>query len=414
MRQHGFYVTAGLFLLAFPVPFALAEGSAEHEFDWGSRSRYADVAGDNSGKAASVLLRFTLTSDWNSALTSTLEIDHVSSFFKDHHSDGVRFNHQPLIPDPPGTEVNQAFIATELSNLTLKLGRQRVNFDNQRFVGGNGFWQNEQTFDALLGKINLLSNSNFTYSYIINSNRIFGDKGGKHLADDDVVYGTEPGLRPANFWGDHKHRSHLARLEWNEWDYTRIVAYAYAIDNRDMPGTSNDTLGLSYTWRYKAGAINYRAQLESAIQKRPEIADTPNLAYYFADFGVGAGAYEVNGRYEVLGGKNSVSFATPLGSLHNFSGWADEVTNYVSEGLKDFSVGLLWRSSPFRVETRYHTFHAYQNGDALGTEFDFDLTYKPARKHSVSIRVAYFKPDQQLQPLQGSSRKFYLDYAYNL
>lgn len=408
-------MTAGLYLLALPAACALAENDIEHEFDWGSRSRYADIAGDDSGKAASVLLRLTLESHWTSTLTSTLELDHVSSFFKDHHSDGVRFNHQPLVPDPPGTEINQAFMAAELNNLSITLGRQRINFDNQRFIGGNGFWQNEQTFDALLGKMSLLSNSTFTYSYLINANRIFGDEGGKRLTDDDTVYGGEPGVRPINFWGDHKHRSHLARLEWNEWDYTRIVAYAYAIDNRDMPSASNDTLGVSYTRRYKAGAIKYRAQLETAIQKRPDIIDSPDLAYYLADMGIGVGAYEVTGRYEVLGGKNAVSFVTPLGSLHNFSGWADEVINLTSDGLRDFSVGLHWRSSPFRIEAHYHLFNKYQGGDALvGTEWDLDITYKPARKHSIGIRFAYFEPDQQLQLPAGSTRKFYLDYAYNL
>jgi hypothetical protein len=36
--------------------------------------------------------------------------------------------------------------------LDLTLGRQRINLDDQRFVGSVGWRQNEQTFDAVRGR----------------------------------------------------------------------------------------------------------------------------------------------------------------------------------------------------------------------------------------------------------------------
>lgn len=389
-------------------PLTLALG--EHELEWGSRSRYANVDADNSGQAASLLLRATLESHWSDIFNTTLEIDHVSSTFKDDHNNGVDFNEQPVIPDPPGTEINQAFISVTLDAAAFQLGRQRINFDNQRFIGGNGFWQNEQTFDAALGKLNISSNSNLTYAYLANANRIYGDDADKNLPGYDDPYNNgNPDERPVALLGDHKHNSHLARLEWNEWDYTRVVAYGYHIDNRDMPGASNNTLGVSYNLNYKYHTVKYRVQIEAAQQDRFEI-NADGLDYYLLGLGLGLGAYEFSTRYEVLGANESAAFITPLGSNHDFEGWADAVGNTPNAGVHNFSLGLLWRASPFRIETSYHFFSADNGGADIGREFDLDFIYKPARKHSISLRVANFESDDN----SGSVRKVFLDYSYNL
>lgn len=386
-----------------PSSFALGE----HQFDWSSRLRYANVDADNSGQAASLLLRGNVESEWNDIFSSTFEVDAVGSAFRNDHSDGVRFNNQPLIPDPPGTEINQAFISANLDSVNIHLGRQRINFDSQRFIGGNGFWQNEQTFDALLTKFNLASNSNFTYGYLDNVNRIYGDDADKN--NSGIEHNYENIERSAAFLGDHQHDSHLTRLEWNEWDYTRVVVYGYHIDNRDLPATSNNTIGMSYNLNYKINNIKYRVQIEAAQQDRFEI-NADNLNYYLIDFGAGIDTYELNARYEILGNHSNAAFVTPLGSNHDFEGWADEIGNTPDTGIRNFSVGLLWRASPFRVETSYHFFEDDQQGHNIGREFDLDFIYKPARKHSISLRFANFEPANNA----GSVRKVYLDYSFNL
>jgi hypothetical protein len=386
-----------------PCSFALGE----HEFDWSSRLRYANVDADNSGQAASLLLRGTVKSEWTNIVRSTLEADAIGSLFRDDHSDGVDFNNQPLIPDPPGTEINQAFISAHLESVSINLGRQRINFDNQRFIGGNGFWQNEQTFDALLAKSKLASNSNLTYSYIDNVNRIYGDKADKNNPGIEHNYNNFE--RSAAFLGDHKHQSHLTRLEWNEWDYTRMVAYAYHIDNRDLPAASNSTFGMSYNLNYKIDSIKYRVQIEAAQQDRFDI-NADGLNYYLIDFGLGIDTYELSSRYEVLSSNGNAAFITPLGSNHDFEGWADEIGNTPDAGIRNFSIGFLWRASPFRVETSYHLFEDDQQGHNIGREFDLDFIHKPARKHSISLRFAHFEPADN----SASIRKVYLDYSFNL
>ncbi|HTF96642.1 MAG TPA: hypothetical protein VL995_10960 [Cellvibrio sp.] len=386
-------------------PCVLAVG--EHELDWASRARYANVDAENSGQAASLLLRGNIESTWNDTLGSLLEVDGIATTFNDDHSDGVRFNNQPDIPDPKGVEINQAFLSLDREWAVFQLGRQRINFDNQRFIGGNGFWQNEQTFDALLGKFKVASNSNFTYSYVANVNRIYGDDADKNSGGTSQ-YG-QANVRAAAWLGDHEHNTHLTRLEWNEWDYTRVVAYAHRMDNKDMPSASNNTFGASYQFNYKADLIKYRVQIEAAQQDRFEVA-ADRLPYYLVDLGFGIRTWELNTRYEVLGQNEGAAFITPLGSNHDFEGWADEIGNTPNSGIRNFSVGLLWRESPFRIETSYHFFKDDLEGNDIGREFDLDLVYKPSRKHSIALRLAQFEPEDS----SDSIRKVYLDYAFNL
>ncbi len=166
---------------------------------------------------------------------------------------------------------------------------------------------------------------------------------------------------------------------------------------------------MSYNLNYKARRIKYRVQIEAAQQNRFEL-NAENLPYYLLDLGFGFNSWELSTRYEILGANNGAAFITPLGSNHDFEGWADEIGNTPNSGVRNFSLGLLWRASPLRVETSYHFFKDDVAGNNIGREFDLDFVYKPNRKHSISLRLANFEPEGD----SGSVRKVYLDYAFNL
>ena len=53
------------------------------------------------------------------------------------------------------------------------VGRQRINLDNQRFVGVSPRRQNEQTYDGVLGQLQPVDELTLTYAYIDNVNTIF-------------------------------------------------------------------------------------------------------------------------------------------------------------------------------------------------------------------------------------------------
>ena len=57
---------------------------------------------------------------------------------------------RPVVADPTGTDVNQALILYRgIDSTLIRAGRQRINLDNQRFVGAVGWRQNDQTYDGI-------------------------------------------------------------------------------------------------------------------------------------------------------------------------------------------------------------------------------------------------------------------------
>ena len=54
------------------------------------------------------------------------------------------------IPDPNDEEVNQVWLSWDtVGTTTIKGGRQKLAYDNQRFVSWCAFRQLEQTFDSV-------------------------------------------------------------------------------------------------------------------------------------------------------------------------------------------------------------------------------------------------------------------------
>jgi hypothetical protein len=414
-------------IVSAQAPSAKATFEFKNDFNFAQRSRYASILeDDNAGKAASLLVRLNLKTEWSEAISSTLEMDSVTSFYNNEHNDGTSINTKPYFPDPEGSEINQAFLTLNRETLKLNIGRQRINFDDQRFIGGNGFWQNEQTFDAFLARQKIAQSSLLTYVYLSNVNRIYGEQAGKLLPPtvtaytyqgSTYYYPPQSAARPVALWGDHKHHSHLARVEWNEWDYTQWVAYFYDIKNLDLPSDSNKTAGVSFSLNYKFSALKYHLRLETAAQERTVNFNDARLPYYLADSGITLNAYELSGRYEILAAKNNIPFITPLGSAHDFQGWADQFVNTPASGIKDASLNIVWRSAPFKIEGRYHTFLNGTNNQTLGRELDISFIVKPIKKHNLTLGFAQFESantDLKNTDPKKNSRIIFLDYSYNL
>lgn len=393
----------------------------EHEWDFAARLRYAmvesqwDGAASRDGEAISGLLRFNLNSAWTESFSTFIEVDHVSTGMQDEHSDGVRLNGELIIPDVPGTEINQAYLRLEQGGFDIRLGRQLIELGNHRFVGSNGFWQNDQTFDALDVKFSILSESELSYSYIANANRIFGDDSDSLLTTDetDESYGTDSNNRSLARLGDHEHNTHLIHFEYNEWDYSELKSYLYLMDIKDWPGNSNRTFGVSYNYEQKVNKIKYMATVEGAAQNRQKINNSPTTFYGLVELGFGVSSLETSLRYEELGSKDGVSFVTPLSSFHDFQGWAGGPPRGAN-GIRDASVKVMWRKSPFKIDVRYHDFSSVAGSSDLGHEIDLDLVYKISRDHRVSLRLAdYYGPNPN-NGIAPDTFRVYFSYTYNL
>ncbi len=383
----------------------------QHDLHFESRLRGAFVDDENTdGRATSLLLRFALKSEWSETLSTLAEIDHIATGWQGEHSDGVRFNDKPLIPDPPGTEINQAALALTFSQTEILLGRQRITLDNQRFIGSNGYWQNDQTFDALSASYELLSASRLFYAYIANANRIFGDDADGQPRNDDYYPGGSD-QEESGFWGDHEHNSHLINAHFNEWDFSDLGIYYYHIDNRDAEPDSNRSLGLRYSFERRIAGLKWRSEIEGALQKRMQIEDAPTNTYSRIEFALALHSLEVGLEQERLGASGGVGFVTPLASAHDFQGWADKAFAIDSEGMIDRVVKASWRKFPLKIDARYHFFESVTNDVDWGREFDLDLILKIDRRNRIQLRYANYQSASRSAVLPDEQR-LYLDYSF--
>ena len=126
------------------------------------RSRCDSRLGFETGKA------------WNTALL--VEGEAVIPLQDDYRPDPSSTENAiyPVVADPESYEFNRFQLTnTSLPGTTLTLGRQRIGLDDQRFVGGVAWRQNEQTFDAFRMVNRSVTNLVLDATYLNRVNRDF-------------------------------------------------------------------------------------------------------------------------------------------------------------------------------------------------------------------------------------------------
>ena len=386
-----FLIVSCAALLAFNCN-ALEYAVGDHEIDVGFRSRIGFVNTDtNNAQTASLLVRANLASEWHDAVSTLIEYDYVTLGWEDQFSNGVFINDNAVIPDAEGGDVNQFFVdVNALANLTFRLGREAINFANQRFVGTNSFWQNEQTFDTVGLNYSFGFDSNIQYRFINNANRIQGDDAGRFLNESDALFEQTQGIRPARFLGDHEHETHLVFLESREWDFHTLQAYYLDIKNNDAIALSNQTAGVRYRLRTEWQDLRLLGHAELALQKQDNAVSNDWIEYFDVGAGFGLGSHQLTLNVENLGSQNNTSFNVALGSLHNHNGWVDKFTSTPAQGLRDVSLRYIWRSHPIKFDFRYHNFNAVDDAVFFGEEVDFDLSVNLPYDSELLLRYADF------------------------
>jgi hypothetical protein len=359
---------------------ALTGGKASLSFRY--RYEYVDQDGiSNEAKASTLRTRINYrTGDWyNFALFG--EADNVSEIGNDqYNSTRNGKTNYPTVADPKGTDLNQLYLDYNGFDKNLfRLGKQRINFDNQRFIGGVGWRQNEQTYDAVTWGNTSLDGFAFTAGYINNVNRIFGPDGGKPNANLDTD-------------------TFVANAAFSGWKPLKIVGYAYLMDISDADALSNDTYGVRGTGSWDNGgkwSINYTG--EFAYQE--DAGDNPigyDANYYRLEGGFNYSAIKFKLGYEVLEGDNSQAgqaFRTPLATLHGQNGWADKFLTTPDDGLEDLSFSIGGSYAGFSATAIFHSYEANSGGRDFGDELDLVISHKLGKRYSAMLKYADYDAD---------------------
>ena len=360
----------------------VTEGTAK--FDFRYRFEYVDDDNiDRTAKASTLRSRLTFASASYKGFSFLTEFDNVTNIGDAKYNSTTNGNTEyPVVADPKGTEVNQAWAKYQWQDLGSSYGRQRINHGNQRFVGGVGWRQNEQTFDGFRALYNPGA-FKLDYAYVYKINRIFGPDDGAQSA----------------YW---RGENHFLRADYKFNDKHSLTAYAYSIEidpRRGYEGgksndNSNSTWGLEYAG--KLGPVG----LQAAYASQSDAGDS-NLSYdadyYKLEGDISFAGLKANLGYEVLGGDNGVGFKTPLATLHKFQGWADKFLVTPGDGIEDLYVGLTGKAGPVKLGAFYHDFKAEDSSDDFGTELDLVATWPVSKLWTLQLKYANFSSDNELR-----------------
>lgn len=284
-------------------------GASAEEIDANLDLRYRleSVSQDNElkdGLASTLRSRINVQVKPLDAWSVLVEVDNVSVLGGDTYNSTTNgHTNYSVVADPTGTDVNQAWVRYSNSpGTSITAGRQQVNHLNQRFIGGVGWRQNEQTFDGYRLQHQSSDALSFDIGYYHNVNRIFGPDGSA---------------------ADEKGSFVAAVATWQLTPEHQLGVFGYDLEFDNPLMRSSQTYGIDYQ-----GALPSYAKLrwELSVAEQTEVHNTPNsFAHHYhrvaliwapkpATFTLGQ---------ERLAGDGVSAFQTPLATLHAFSGFAD-------------------------------------------------------------------------------------------
>lgn len=388
-------------MTSFPVNAAetLGESFKQGKFGFSLRWRFEHVDQDplpHAAKAIPLRGRINFHTADLAGFSAKAELDYVYNFGIDTFNAGGGNTPKPpgypVIADPDGGDVNQLFLQYKAKfGGQLRLGRQRIIYDNARFIGNVGWRQNEQTYDSFAFDHKTDGGWNFHYAYIDKVKRIFGD---------DV---------PS---GEHDQSTNLINVKFDNSELIKLTAYYYDIDNKDVASFSNTTLGLYIAGKFANEGPTLSYRLEYAHQK--DNANNPvdySADYWRADMSAGFKWVTAYVGYESLGGSKTSSgeaFRTPLATLHAFNGWADKFLTTPDAGLNDLFFGVKGKVSTWKWNLLYHDFSAQSGSANYGTEIDGSIGRKFKERYGVLFKYAKFNTDS---PAYGDTKKFWVQFT---
>ena len=329
------------------------------------------VGMENTATASTAKARLSWIMPSNDGLSVGIEGDYVFLVGRErYNSTNNGLAEFPVVADPTGLDLNQAYLRYRDDSLTMTMGRQRINHGGQRLVGGVGWRQNEQTFDALRVRSSR-ERASIDYSYVANVNRIFGPDGGAQPAD----------------W---KGTSHLFRLEVKPAEGHAFGSFVYLMDfeNDNGPPNANRTYGIDYSASF--GTFG----LSASIAEQSDWADNPrsyDAAYYSLEGRLKRGPVTYTAGFEVLGSdEGAASFRTPLATLHKFQGWTDKFLATPAAGIRDFYLKAATKIGPAAVAVALHDFSAAEGDRDYGREVDVSVSCPLGKRFGLLFKLARY------------------------
>ncbi len=357
------------------------------------RYEYANQDGRKHSNAFTTRVALGFGTRAYRGLSAFAEGEGIFSPKESRYFDGVVRRSDPpsrrtLVPDPQDVGLNQLYVdyRSTFGKSGLRVGRQRMALDDQRFIGNIAWRQNEMTMDAVRAVSSLgVSDLRVLYAFVHKARRPFGNRGGDATRDFES-------------------ESHLIHVSYAASPLAEIKLFAYLLDFDNAPASSSQTYGARLEGgRPLTDVVEIRYVLSYAHQW--DAAGNPqhyDASYQLVRATVGhERAGSISLAFERLGSDaGRAVFSTPLSTAHVWNGFADAfLDNGGPEGLRALSLEIAPRL-PWRLtgSTTVHWFRSDQEDRQLGWEIDAILSRPVTRWATVLLKAAYFDGRARFRP----------------
>ncbi len=317
----------------------------------------------------------------------------------------------PLVADPENIELNRLQVQYRgLPKTAITVGRQRINLDDQRFVGSVGWRQNEQTFDAARIEWTGIKDLKLDLTYSWSVRTIWGIDGGNSFG---LVTSRQQAINGDNVFANLSYKTPVGTL----------TGFAYLVDQDELEvqlfRNSSQSYGARFAGAYplsKDLKLNYAASYarQSDYHRNPNDYEAD---YYFGELGLSFAGFTAGAAYEVLGADEGLpftSFQTPLATLHKFQGWADKFLVTPPNGIRDLygQIGYT-RAKPAKgIDSLALTavYHRYKEDRSVfgerqhyGNELDAQFLVK-VKKYTFLLKYADYDAEE-IAPLFTADTK---------
>jgi hypothetical protein len=307
----------------------------------------------------------------------------------------------PTVADPENVELNRIQLQYKgIKKTVVTVGRQRINLDDQRFVGSVAWRQNEQTFDAVRVESAAFGPLSLDLTYSWSDRTIFGiDSPIQAIGGDNIFASAGLKLGPVTAKG-----------------------FAYLIDQEKPTRVqfSSQTYGLRAVGVFPLN-MTTKLTLTGSYARQSDYKGNPNsfsADYALAEAALVVNGFTVTGGYESLGassGKAFTSFQTPLATLHKFQGWADKFLTTPGNGIQDYYASASYVMpktviGPVNMLVAWHRFDSDRLNLKYGTEWDAQIGFKPSKRTALLLKYA----DYNARSFATNTRKLWLQLDYSI
>ena len=391
-RTLGGQCLAAVAVLIVAAPaWAQDEAPSRFKFAGDTRYRYEYFSQDDVleggtrdaiSKASTLRLAASVDARVTSSLSAFVELESVMQLWEDRYNIPTigyqRLDGYPVIADPRGSEINQAYLTYDLSSTRVRIGRQELRLNDGRFLNNSLGRQNHLSYEGITITAKPFVGAQVEYGYLTRALRVTGRDASNGRPDMD---------------------SQFLNLAYTVPDVGTFKLYDLLLDYDREPTNSTNTTGFRFEGNMPLPFERLRLVSTLDYAHQNDVSSNPNQVsadYLLAELGVMRGSTEfVLGLAHIEGSSATDKITTPQASPLNGRTELFALTptldannhgldaRYVRVGTAIAAVkGLSTSAILYDYEPTTGSRH-------YGNEIDLDVTYKVARLNNLMFNLRY-------------------------